>query len=328
MQLECYLLNSYSTLQKVLHRISLAPRFSRQLSFDLEKQFFLKSTADPSSSPTFVTGLARSGTTILLRAIFESNEFASLTYEDMPFILAPNLWGLLNKPQQGSALAERAHGDGILVNTESPEAFEEVFWLTHDADEAESEFKNYIQLILHKHQRSRYLSKNNQNVKRIAVLLRLFPDANFLVPFREPLQHAQSLLSQHVRFCEAQTEDAFVKHYMDWIGHSEFGLGYSPIVDEALTHNDPTQLNHWLEQWLLLYGMLNKDFKDTSNVQFVCYENLCADKAVWNNILKTLSLKQDQAFDFRESRKPIAHTYDEALYADATELYLQLRTTP
>ena len=27
---------------------------------------------------------------------------------------------------------ERAHGDGIKVSTESPEAFEEVFWKTFD----------------------------------------------------------------------------------------------------------------------------------------------------------------------------------------------------
>ena len=41
--------------------------------------------------------MARSGTTILLNAIYETNEFASLTYQDMPFILSPNIWSKLNK---------------------------------------------------------------------------------------------------------------------------------------------------------------------------------------------------------------------------------------
>ena len=50
-------------------------------------------------------------------------------YADMPFILAPNLWSKINLNHQ-TELSERAHGDGILINSESPEAFEEVFWKT------------------------------------------------------------------------------------------------------------------------------------------------------------------------------------------------------
>ena len=75
----------------------------------------------------FVTGMARSGTTVLLNAIYESNSFASLTYQDMPFILSPNLWSKINKDGFEIKKQERAHGDGISKNTSSPEAFEEVF---------------------------------------------------------------------------------------------------------------------------------------------------------------------------------------------------------
>ena len=46
--------------------------------------------------PVFITGLARSGTTILLRNLYASNQFSSTTYEDMPFILCPNLWSKFN----------------------------------------------------------------------------------------------------------------------------------------------------------------------------------------------------------------------------------------
>jgi hypothetical protein len=76
----------------------------------------------------FIAGLARAGTTILMRRFYASQAFRSLTYRDMPFVLAPTLWRKL-AAQSGRNLvtAERAHGDGILVDIDSPESFEEVF---------------------------------------------------------------------------------------------------------------------------------------------------------------------------------------------------------
>ena len=74
----------------------------------------------------FVAGVARSGTTILLNAIYDSDEFASLSYADMPFVLAPNLWSKISSTSK-HLIKERAHGDGIKVSSDSPEAFEEVF---------------------------------------------------------------------------------------------------------------------------------------------------------------------------------------------------------
>ena len=66
---------------------------------------------------------------------------------------------------------ERAHGDGIKVSTESPEAFEEVFWKTfnHYEDDSIEKFKIYINNILKKSNKKRYISKNNQNIKRVKV---------------------------------------------------------------------------------------------------------------------------------------------------------------
>ena len=99
---------------------------------------------------SFVSGLARSGTTILLNAIYESDEFSSLSYKDMPFVLAPNLWSKLSFAiKKDIDLVERAHGDGIKVSTDSPEAFEEVFWMTFDKGDKDTQekFKNYVQLM-------------------------------------------------------------------------------------------------------------------------------------------------------------------------------------
>ena len=98
----------------------------------------------------FVAGLARSGTTILLNAIYQSSQFASLTYDDMPFILAPNFWKKISPRKSHGELKERAHGDGVKVTTDSPEAFEEVFWKTFtDSSIIRDElFIKFISLIL------------------------------------------------------------------------------------------------------------------------------------------------------------------------------------
>ena len=63
--------------------------------FDLEKIFFLRADYKTDKNHVFVSGMARSGTTILLNAIYETDEFAALTYQDMPFILSPNIWSKL-----------------------------------------------------------------------------------------------------------------------------------------------------------------------------------------------------------------------------------------
>ena len=73
--------------------------------------------------------MARSGSTILLNSIYKTDIFASLTYADMPFVLAPNLWSKISliRSKSNLILKERAHKDGIKISTSSPEAFEEVF---------------------------------------------------------------------------------------------------------------------------------------------------------------------------------------------------------
>ena len=121
-------MNNYSALQRFLHRSVLSSQFMREIMFDVEQSIFLKKDDLFEDNHVFVAGLARSGTTILLNAIFQSNQFASLTYDDMPFILAPNFWAKISSRKSHGELQERAHGDGILIDKNSPEAFEEIFW--------------------------------------------------------------------------------------------------------------------------------------------------------------------------------------------------------
>ncbi|MEL0243865.1 MAG: sulfotransferase family protein, partial [Gammaproteobacteria bacterium] len=91
----------------------------RESSFDIEKTFF----SDTSSygDHVFVVGMARSGTTAILNAIHQSEEFASLSYQDMPFILAPNFWAKFSSKRDTDPM-DREHEDGIKISVKSPEA--------------------------------------------------------------------------------------------------------------------------------------------------------------------------------------------------------------
>lgn len=296
----------------------------REMSFDLEQSFFLEESSPIKDNHIFVTGLARAGSTILLKTIHASQEFASLTYADMPFVLAPNLWGKLNPTTKHSKVQERAHGDGIMVSTDSPEAFEEVYWQTFTKQDASDQFKNYIHLILRKYKKKRYLSKNNQNVVRLEEINKLLPLSTILIPFREPLQHANSLLNQHLRFSENQRKDKFIRDYMDWIGHREFGLSYCPIKIRGMSHKDPNLLNHWLEQWHFLYSNLFRNFKEQKNFIFVCYESLCSDDSVWIKLKDIIEIEKKYDFNFVESRKDIIQDFDPKLYGKCFKQYNEL----
>ena len=141
-------MNNYSWLQQKLHKLALSSQFMRETMFDVEKLIFLNQDFQDIGNHVFVAGLARSGTTVLLNAIHQSDEFASLSYDDMPFVLAPNLWSRLSGNKNHSAPQERAHGDGVQISTDSPEAFEEVFWKTFDRDNNRHLlFKKYVGLI-------------------------------------------------------------------------------------------------------------------------------------------------------------------------------------
>jgi hypothetical protein len=317
-------MNNYSWLQQKLHHFALSYQFIREAMFDIENSAI--SINHINDNHVFISGLARSGTTILLNVLYESNEFASLSYRDMPFILAPNLWSKLSFNEQDSDLVERAHGDGIKISTESPEAFEEVFWITFAEDDEDTieKFKNYVQLINHKYQKKRYLSKNNQNVGRLELISNTFPNSKILIPYRNPIQHAYSLLSQHQRLIEDSKKDNFISNYMKWIGHTEFGPNYIPIHNKNLCFEDDLNINHWLEQWYLTYKNSYKNLKNKENVYFICYEKLCSSSEYWLDVLQILDIKEMHDFEFKESNKVISLSTDEDITYKGLSLYKEL----
>ena len=70
----------------------------------------------------------------------------------------------------------------------------------------------------------RYLSKGNYNLTRFAYLLKLFPDARFIVPVRDPRWHIASLMKQHRLFDAEERRDPRILKHMQRAGHFEFGL--------------------------------------------------------------------------------------------------------
>ncbi|MGH6866451.1 MAG: sulfotransferase [Methyloceanibacter sp.] len=199
-------------------------------------------------APIFVCGLARSGSTVLLECLAEHPDTANHCYRDYPGVLAPILWDRISSRLYADSAdaVERAHGDGITVTPESPEAMEEMIWMAfhpdaHDPGRDNSIgrggttrdfaqfYRDHIRKLLWLRGGERYLSKGNYNLARLGALIGLFPDARFIVPVRDPVAHIASLQRQHALFCAAETAYPSALRYMQRVGHFEFGLDRRPL---------------------------------------------------------------------------------------------------
>jgi hypothetical protein len=339
----------YSFSSRLLHRIALQSKIIAEISFDIENIVFSKKGHNFTENPVFISGLARSGTTMLMRYLHETGAFRSLTYQDMPFVLMPNLWKKLSFRKSGSEMKERAHQDGILVSLESPEAFEEVFWRVFAGDQyitkdrlklqkIDSEtIKKFQEFVLNallssnKPDELRYLSKNNNNILRLAYMKKSFPKAKIVIPFRDPLQHALSLLNQHIHFSGIQKENKFSLDYMNWLGHFEFGLNQKPFdlnkddIFSLMEKTPKTELDFWLLSWKNYYSFAIEN--PDNNCLFFCYEEFCSFP---NEVLRKLfpllelSAKTDGIKPFIPYEKKVSG-YSESLLKECNDLYKNLK---
>ena len=311
----------YHLGSRLLHHLALDSRLVRKAAFDLDCSLAAgRKLPPPPGPPVYVAGLARAGTTILLEAIYASGRFATLTYRDMPFITAPNLWNSISAGRRQYAEAkERAHKDRLLVNYDSPEAFEEIFWMTFDRDayvrehhlsphkpprEVLINYRRYVHNIIAKDSGKtplRYLAKNNNNLLRIASLKRAFPEAIILVPFRNPLDHAKSLMAQHQRFLKTHQEDPFSLKYMNWLGHHEFGANLKPFRfnNDAMPRcpDETADFSYWVRYWSCVYeNVLNDHAQD---IVLFDYDRFCRQPAVClEELAPVLQLDKEQLEPF------------------------------
>ena len=288
----------YSRVDRWIHRLAFHNSLLREMLADGERKLQPKWADYRAERPIFITSLPRAGTTIILEAMHRLPGLASHTYRDMPFVLTPVLWDKLSsKFRRQSALKERAHGDGLAVNEDSPEAFEEVLWCEHfrqkysgdrialwSANDSDSEFRQFffehMKKIISLRQPShvvdgRYLSKNNSNIARLELLPTLFPDARILVPVRDPFEHVISMHRQHCNFKHQHGRDSFSQAYMSDIGHFEFGAMHKPFdfpnLGALIEGLSPESVDYWLAYWIAAFEHL----ATLDSAEFVRYEALC-----------------------------------------------------
>ena len=286
----------YSRLDRALHNLAFSSSILDNILEDIEKLLYAKTWQNAAANnPVFITSLPRAGTTIILEVLHRLPGLATHTYRDMPFLFTPVLWNRLSAGiRKKSVLRERAHGDGLEINEDSPEAFEEALWRkyfpNHYTDQGinlwnttSSQFTDYF----HQHMQKivslrcvhglncRYLSKNNCNIARINAINAMFPNSSVIVPLRNPVEHAISLWRQHNNFLELHAHDDFVRKYMADIGHYEFGVLHRPIqfpgIGSLIHGLDPESLNYWIAYWIAAYEYL----AEQNNIILLSYEDLC-----------------------------------------------------
>ena len=293
--------------------------------------------------PIFVSGLARAGSTVLLEILASHHDVASHQYRDYPFVHFHCFWSILRAliPAPNKKV-ERAHKDGLFINTKSPEALDEILWTSffnhlHDptknnvlTDETQNEdfatfYRNNILKTLYGRKSKRFVSKNNYNISRFKYLLKLFPDARIILPVRKAEDHIYSLLKQNRLFREEQKDDPRSQRYTKRLGHHEFGLDFRPIN----TGNDDTVgtiMDHWeKEEYLQAYALywseihkylwqtLENDPALRQAVHIVRYDDLCENPA--NSITSLLdfcALSPDENTEkwAQNIKKPSYYTKD------------------
>ena len=305
------------TRRELLGQRALARRDDRLFKKTIEET--------ETSPPIFITSLARGGTTALLNAMSTLPEIATHRYADMPFITAPMLWSRLGGDRKTVEERERAHGDGLKIGLQSPEAFDEVFWILNwpekykpdqiefwtptDLKPESQEFfaRQFRKIVTLRRPTSdaasviapRYLSKNNANIARIDLLKAMFPACQIVVPVREPSAHAASLFRQHKNFIHLHAEDPFTRRYMRDIGHFEFGSLHRPMAFDLdligqFEKDDP---NYWLAYWISCFDHLSSQ---AEKVTFVRQSDLRASpQSTMDTLLAALGLANSDEMTWR-----------------------------
>jgi len=339
----------YDFADRLLHRAALQFAPAAETWFDIDQRFV---TLDPAETAAgrhiFISSLARSGTTILMRRLHASDAFRSLTYNDMPFVMAPILWSrLAGRSKRNIVAQERAHGDGIIVDENSPVALEGAFWRildgrsyianTHlsphqpDPDILRN-YVGYVSAVLQSDPsgRRRYLAKNNNNTLRLPAIRSAFPNAVILIPLREPVSQAASLLRQHRNFVAQHKQDPFSRDYMGWLAHHEFGLDHRPFRFDsskavAAVTGETDTLAYWIARWVDAYLWLERTAPEGS--VFICYEDLCSDAATWHHIAQICEISGEAGGEREFALPEMASDPGDpgGMQDEAMELYRRLR---
>lgn len=326
---------NYSSVERTLHDVAFATTDLQSSLSKLEDKLFAKSIKPETKPPVFIAGLPRAGTTLLMELCYNSGAFATHTYRQMPFVLLPLLWNKFSKKfATNDKPRERAHGDGMLVSLDSPEAFEEMLWVNFWplrykkdgikpwSEKGKTRFETFFtrhreKVIALNAQRNpgqsqQYISKNNLNIARVPWILKHVEGCKIILPFREPYQHCGSLLKQHKLFLELHPKDPFAKNYMRAVGHFDFGENLNPVnFDNWLETNpdqDTTSPSFWLRYWVAAYESLLRQ-QQNEQVCLFDFDAFCENpKSTLEQVASFLEMEQPdtlvrEADKIRSARK-------------------------
>ena len=254
--------------------------------------------------PVFICGMARGGSTILLEFLNNHKDFCSYQYGDYPYLHANYFWNTLKiLTPSGDKKVERAHKDRIFVNAKSPESLDEILWMHFFKDihkteisnildgatenpDFEAFYKDSLLKLMALRKAPRIAFKNNYHSARILYLKKLFPDARFIIPFRNPVDHIFSLIKQHKFISAEQDNDPRAGRYMRRNGHFEFGNDYRPVnFGNTAKTNDilksfengkivETYAKSWNETYSYILKLIESEASLKENISVVHYDAL------------------------------------------------------
>jgi hypothetical protein len=191
--------------------------------------------------PIYITGLARSGTTVTLEMLSNHPDLAYHRYQNMPMPFLPH-WFTRIGDQIPIMITprERIHKDGLIVTKKSADELEEILWMkffprlhselhshimSSDVSNPPFEqfYQDHIRKLLYDQNRTRYLTKNNYDVTRTDYLQKIFPDAKFILLIRHPIDHIASTMKQNKLLGGIYDKDQIVERMTQIVGHFEFG---------------------------------------------------------------------------------------------------------
>lgn len=320
----------YSYWSKLLHSLILDNRNLGKFLFKREVKKARNDKVIAKKPFVIVSGLARAGTTALTNLLFDEMIFHSISYANVPFLLAPKSWKKIYNPRE-SKKKERAHGDQVLFSENSIEALEEYFFkvflndsyikenhlVKHDVSE-DLLGKYYMYQDLFKQKSDTiYLAKNNNFLLRYESFVKHNNQFKLVLIFRNPIDHAKSLMNQHKKFLIKQKEDDFVLKYMNWLGHYEFGLNQKYFLfgaEVACDKYKQSDLNYWLAIWLNYYSYVNR-LLNTHDIHLVHYEDLLKEPDGLKRALG-ISLGIELKREPQEKFRPKMPVQDKLLEAD------------
>ena len=258
--------------------------------------------------PIYVTGLARAGTTVILEMLSKHPDVATHRYLHMVMPYVPHwMQSFADMTPLMLSPTERLHKDGMMVNRNSPEAVEEIFWqryFENALDESKSSimkkdtsnlefeefYKKHIRKLMQDQLRTRYAAKNNYNVSRMEYIQKIFTNVKFLIIVRNPFDHIASLAKQDSILSEVERQDPRLLDWTKIIGHREFGgakvcinLDDANLVQEIRNHwtDKKTYVKGWAKYWASIYAYVHQTLKNNPNLSdatlVVRYETLCEE---------------------------------------------------